>query len=192
MKVQLHSFLSSAVNGYEWSTSRPDRFTPGKEHRGPLNKWLDGPAKKFWTVWKWIQTKKYLRVQKFLDEMLKKILKNMREEKNMRGRERTKIRFLGVPQYTHFLLFRQAAWNCYWSLFTCLADHVSRDLVNTTALLDERPTVATTHSNAILLYSSVLKWGSYQKGNCNCVLSSVPVVVYLSLVLKRTVMPKTD
>jgi len=28
MDVQLHSVLSSALVGYEWSASRPSRFTP--------------------------------------------------------------------------------------------------------------------------------------------------------------------
>lgn len=93
--------------------------------------------------------KKYLRTQKLLYEMLKNILKNMGGG--------TKITYLSVPQYTHFFLCRQAAWKCYWSLFMYPVRHVPRDLVNTTALLDERPTVATTHCNAILLYSSVLK-----------------------------------
>jgi hypothetical protein len=72
--------------------------------------------------------------------------------------------YMGVPQYTHFLLCRKAAWNCYWSLLVCLVRLVPRDLVNTTALLDERPTVPTTHGNAILHYSSALKLGSDQMG----------------------------
>jgi hypothetical protein len=31
VEVQLHSFLTSAVVGSDWSTSRPSRFAPGKE-----------------------------------------------------------------------------------------------------------------------------------------------------------------
>jgi hypothetical protein len=31
VKVQLHSFLTSALNGVEWSTPRPGRFTAGGE-----------------------------------------------------------------------------------------------------------------------------------------------------------------
>jgi hypothetical protein len=30
MEVQLHAFLTSALNGGEWSTSHPGRFTPGE------------------------------------------------------------------------------------------------------------------------------------------------------------------
>jgi len=31
VEVQLHAFLTSALDGHERSTSRPGRFTPGKE-----------------------------------------------------------------------------------------------------------------------------------------------------------------
>jgi len=52
MEVQIHSFFTKALDGYEWSTSsRPDRFIPGKEHRGPLKMWLDGSADRVWAVW---------------------------------------------------------------------------------------------------------------------------------------------
>jgi hypothetical protein len=37
-----HSFLTSALDGNEWPTSRPDRFTPEKETQYPLNKRLGG------------------------------------------------------------------------------------------------------------------------------------------------------
>ena len=36
-------FLTSELDGCEWSTLRPDRFTLGKETRYPLNRWLGGP-----------------------------------------------------------------------------------------------------------------------------------------------------
>jgi hypothetical protein len=32
VKVQLHIFLTSALDGGAWSASRPCCFTPGKEH----------------------------------------------------------------------------------------------------------------------------------------------------------------
>ena len=37
VKVSLRSFLTSALDGGEWPTSRPSRFTPGKQPRYPLN-----------------------------------------------------------------------------------------------------------------------------------------------------------
>jgi hypothetical protein len=43
VEVQLHSFLTSALDGGEWSASRPYRFTPEKEYRYPLNRRLGGP-----------------------------------------------------------------------------------------------------------------------------------------------------
>ena len=42
-EVQLHSFVTSALDKGEWSNSRPDRFTPEKELRYPLNTRLGGP-----------------------------------------------------------------------------------------------------------------------------------------------------
>jgi len=36
-------FLTSAVDGGEWSASRPYRFKPGKSHRNPLDRRLGGP-----------------------------------------------------------------------------------------------------------------------------------------------------
>jgi len=33
MEVQLYRFLTSLLDGGEWSTSRLDRFSQGKEHR---------------------------------------------------------------------------------------------------------------------------------------------------------------
>ena len=40
--VQRHSFLISALDGAEWSTTRPGRFTPRKERRYPLYRRLGG------------------------------------------------------------------------------------------------------------------------------------------------------
>jgi hypothetical protein len=40
-ELQLHSFLNSTLNGGEWSTSLPDRFT--LKERDPLDRRLDGP-----------------------------------------------------------------------------------------------------------------------------------------------------
>jgi len=36
MEVWLHVFLTSALDGDEWSASRPSRFTPGKEPPVPI------------------------------------------------------------------------------------------------------------------------------------------------------------
>jgi hypothetical protein len=42
IEVQLHSFLTSALDGGEWSTSRLGRFTPGKECQYPSSRRLGG------------------------------------------------------------------------------------------------------------------------------------------------------
>jgi hypothetical protein len=34
--VQIHIFLTSALDGGEWSAPRPGRFTPGKEYTVPI------------------------------------------------------------------------------------------------------------------------------------------------------------
>ena len=41
--VQLHSFITSALDGGEWSTSSPGRFTPGERNLCTLNRSLSGP-----------------------------------------------------------------------------------------------------------------------------------------------------
>jgi hypothetical protein len=43
MDIQLHTFLTSALDGGEWSVSRPDRFTKGNNRRYPLDRRLGGP-----------------------------------------------------------------------------------------------------------------------------------------------------
>jgi len=40
VEVQFHSFLTSALDGCEWSASRPDRFTP--KEIGPGTHWIGG------------------------------------------------------------------------------------------------------------------------------------------------------
>jgi hypothetical protein len=40
VEVQLHSFLTSALDGGEWSTSRSGHFTPGK--KGPCARLMGG------------------------------------------------------------------------------------------------------------------------------------------------------
>jgi hypothetical protein len=40
MDVQIHIFLTSALVGSEWSTSRPGRFNPGE--RVPGTHWIGG------------------------------------------------------------------------------------------------------------------------------------------------------
>jgi len=42
-EVQLHSFLTSALDGCEWSASRPGRFTYTKEPQYPFNRRPRGP-----------------------------------------------------------------------------------------------------------------------------------------------------
>jgi hypothetical protein len=44
-EIRLHLFLSSAVDGYEWLTSRPSRFNPGNENLYPLNRRLGRPQR---------------------------------------------------------------------------------------------------------------------------------------------------
>jgi hypothetical protein len=39
-EVQLHAFLTSALDGVEWSASRPGRFTP--KERTPATHWIGG------------------------------------------------------------------------------------------------------------------------------------------------------
>jgi len=47
MEVQLHAFLTSALDGYEWSTSCPSHLTPGERAPGyTLDKRLGG-------TWRW-------------------------------------------------------------------------------------------------------------------------------------------
>jgi hypothetical protein len=36
LEVQLHSFLTSALDGGEWSMPRPSRITPTKESQAPI------------------------------------------------------------------------------------------------------------------------------------------------------------
>jgi hypothetical protein len=40
VEVQLHSFLTSALDGGEWSASRPGRFKP--KERAPGTHWIGG------------------------------------------------------------------------------------------------------------------------------------------------------
>jgi hypothetical protein len=40
VNIQIHIFLTSALDGGEWSASRPFRFTPGK--RAPGTHWIGG------------------------------------------------------------------------------------------------------------------------------------------------------
>ena len=52
VEVLFHSFITSAVGGGEWLTSRFGRLTPGKEAMCPLNRRLGGPpqspSRRFW------------------------------------------------------------------------------------------------------------------------------------------------
>jgi hypothetical protein len=52
MKVQIHSFLSMALDGGEWVVSGPGCFTPGK---GALRThWIGGweDPKTYWMIWR--------------------------------------------------------------------------------------------------------------------------------------------
>jgi len=40
VRVEHHAFLTSALNGDEWSASGPGRFTPGE--RTPSTHWMGG------------------------------------------------------------------------------------------------------------------------------------------------------
>jgi hypothetical protein len=42
MDVQIHIFLTSTLVGGQWSTSRPDRYTPGERAAG--THWIGGWA----------------------------------------------------------------------------------------------------------------------------------------------------
>jgi len=53
-EVWLHSFLNAALDGGEWSGSRPDRFIPGKKTpRHPLNRKLGGQKSRSGLSWEW-------------------------------------------------------------------------------------------------------------------------------------------
>jgi hypothetical protein len=43
MQVQLHAFLTSALDGGEFSASRPDHFASEKEHQVVTLRRLGGP-----------------------------------------------------------------------------------------------------------------------------------------------------
>jgi hypothetical protein len=51
VEVQLHAFLNSALDGDEWSTSRPGRFTPRERARGTLGQDAGWAPQPFWTQW---------------------------------------------------------------------------------------------------------------------------------------------
>jgi len=42
MEVQLHAFLTSALNGSEWTASRPGRFTPPPGEISLGTHWIGG------------------------------------------------------------------------------------------------------------------------------------------------------
>ena len=41
--IELHLFLTSALDGGGWLTSHPGHLTPGKELQDPLKRPLNGP-----------------------------------------------------------------------------------------------------------------------------------------------------
>jgi len=46
LKEKLYSYLDSALDGGEWSASRPGLFTPWKEPLYPTKRGLDGPHRR--------------------------------------------------------------------------------------------------------------------------------------------------
>jgi hypothetical protein len=48
ISLQFRLFLTWTLDGCEWSTSRPGRFTPLIELRYPLNRRLGGPQRRSW------------------------------------------------------------------------------------------------------------------------------------------------
>jgi len=47
VEVQLHAFLTSILDGGEWSTLRMTALPPDKSHQHPLDRWLGGPQSQF-------------------------------------------------------------------------------------------------------------------------------------------------
>jgi hypothetical protein len=56
VEVQLHSFLTSALDGSEWSASQPGRFPPGKSPTLPIGYGTGWAIEPVWTRW---QRKKF-------------------------------------------------------------------------------------------------------------------------------------
>jgi hypothetical protein len=50
--VYVQIFLTSALAGGEWSASRPDRFTPGKEPSVPIGQETGLVPETVWTTWR--------------------------------------------------------------------------------------------------------------------------------------------
>ena len=47
VQVELRTFLTWALDGGQWSTSRSGRFIPSKQAPYPLNGWMCGPQNGF-------------------------------------------------------------------------------------------------------------------------------------------------
>jgi hypothetical protein len=45
-------FLTSALVGGEWSTSRPGRFTPGNDPTVPIGYEVGWSSEPVWTIWR--------------------------------------------------------------------------------------------------------------------------------------------
>jgi len=50
--LDIHSFLTMAVVGGDWSTTRSGRYTSGRNSWYPLDSWLGGPPYPVWTFWR--------------------------------------------------------------------------------------------------------------------------------------------
>jgi hypothetical protein len=66
VEVQLHASLTSALNGGEWSASRPGRFIPSERARG--TQWIGG----------WVGSRA------FLDAVVRRKIPSLRRESNPR------------------------------------------------------------------------------------------------------------
>jgi len=51
MEVQLHEFLTSALDGGDWSASPPGRFTPGR-NKVPIGWEAVWAREQVWTQWR--------------------------------------------------------------------------------------------------------------------------------------------
>jgi len=67
---RLHSFLTSPLDGGEWSSSRLCRFTPGKETRYPLHRRVYGP----WNLsGRFEKEKNFFSLQRFVSRIVQSV-----------------------------------------------------------------------------------------------------------------------
>jgi hypothetical protein len=114
-KVWLHSFLTSALQDDEWSTSRPCRFTPQKKKiRYPLNRRLGGPYN-FWTfcnreklvrTWKKAVVAQFRYYPHICLEDLSKTTKNVSQDRcpGTSSSSQKALSLVGIATYKRFEL----------------------------------------------------------------------------------------